>query len=275
VQETRRDYEDICTSIHQNFNLDIRLVWCNSTICFPQFTDNPMPKQTDNRFPRSGVQEDVDSAENEKNEDNSKSSCSLSDDDDDCSVNFISIAECKSNVHSVKKQSKSCGKNLVGRSSERSDQIRKSFHSFPTNISNEKKGKDSLFGEVNELNPVCPEVSTRSSVTSKINQNSNHGDCQDDFNFLNGDSVEMDPLEFVETSSRTLESNGFVSEGAENDSWMTLKSSGVSHDLGVGLDTKSEADLEKMKENLSLELLWIGQAIISRKSYLKMKNGLR
>ena len=39
-------------------------------------------------------------------------------------------------------------------------------------------------------------------------------------------------------------------------------------------DLHSEHELLKMKENLSLEILWISQAITSRKSYLQMKNGM-
>jgi len=274
VEETRRDYEDVFTNIQRNFNLDTRLVWCSSIICPPHFSDQLKQTRTDEDCPGLALQQKVDVAKKVEHLVESKSSCTLSD-DDDCSVNFMSVTKCKSDVDSFEKQSRSHSNDNANdtRPSEFSKHTEDTCASHPS-TSNETKRKDSLLlGGVDELSSGSAKVSIRSS--DKFDHDSIYGGSEKEFNSLNGVSVEIDALEFVETSSRILETdNVLISAGVENDSWMTLQSSSVAQDMGTGLDKKSQAELEKMKENLSLELLWIGQAITSRKSYLKMKNGL-
>lgn len=84
-----------------------------------------------------------------------------------------------------------------------------------------------------------------------------------------------------EKDNSTLLQDGCEKGGVVlTDSWMTQHSfnmdtttTTMSHEEAE-CESKSDEELLRMKENLSLELLWIGQAITSRKSYLQMKNGM-
>ena len=56
------------------------------------------------------------------------------------------------------------------------------------------------------------------------------------------------------------------------ESWLSDKSFMLPSESNVSLDEKSSEELQKLKEELTLELLWIGQAVASRKAYLKLKS---
>lgn len=262
VQETRKDYQDIFTNIQQSFNhVSTQVHWPNRNICLPTFRDRPQSQKRVATCKNDGN-------EAQKEETRLENSVSSSG-EDATSLNYMSVEQKKTDGAQQPFQHSS-----TSGDSDRTVTTH-SEGSFPTY--NSLKNSSILTNkppDVDDFEKVS-HVSTEFSVPLSDLQHEN-----DDTDAKSQSSIPsaMDPLDFVETSSTVIEANGGVDRrNVLTDSWMTQQSFNVSENGEAdmaGLESKSEADLVKMKENLSLELLWIGQAITSRKSYLQMKNGM-
>lgn len=273
--ETRCEFEEIFNDIEQQYNTDSIIEWTSNNLCYPKIIDTKKCSTGNSKF-NSRNKKDLD-FENKKNREynineNNTSDKIIKDDE---------LRNSPAGNNSTKNEGSSIHPAVAESPSSE----------YITQLVNDMTEKvltcNSASGSLETGDGMNNSPNNNENVSSNKNERRNTSDSGESMNEdsadQNTDSVELqfngslvDPLEFVETSS-SLQSNKNTSNNKHNiltDSWVSDKSFDISP-TSCSEDTtenKSGDKLLKMKENLSMELLWISQAITSRKAYLKMKN---
>lgn len=268
LEETRKNYESIFYDIQGNFNTDIEVIWPTNNICLPRFRDPYIPEKIPvgskegmliNRFSN-----DLNNSSHNGHVNNAESSL---------------LPPSNENESNSSTAANSLNNNLQFQQ----------FVDGSVHIQSSEKN-----GEFSATNPnfflQCLENSNthgdRSSSVMVEETASNGNDCsftqksEDIQNISSANRFAIDDI--VVAESLGIGSNSGIDmqctgnqhrDKLLGDSWFTEKSlsvNGVEDDL----ENKTEEELLKLKENFSMELLWIAQAIQSRKAYLHMKSGM-
>jgi len=284
--ETRSEFEEIFYEIEQECNTGNTIQWTSNNLCSPKITKKEksiVNKISPSKTEKSNLDAAVQSVKDWIEENNTN----REDSDKDLDTYSYSkiVYDNKSTTGSrQKKKTSGLVEQSVFLTDDKTKQvvtsnsIEKSIESNHTN-SSEVEIDDSVSKRLDKNDEIFnsgePHIDD-SVIQESVELKESSSDPNRESVEVNFNESAIEPLESTKINvsvEHNTTSRKFHKEKHNilTDSWMTEKSFDATGTI-TNTDDKSKEELLKVKENLSMELLWIDQAITSRKAYLKMKN---